>query len=1074
MHKTHFKIIIFLVLVLFRISFTQTGAKYLVIAHDNFIDAVKPLVEWKTKKGVPAVCIPLSQTGHTTDSIKSYIQNAYNIWNPTPEYILLVGSPNLLPSYSNNYDDYYADMSGNYRIELCIGRFHCQTLAQCSLMVAKSISYEKSVTTDDSLWYIKGTTIVREDTPPDSFYQPDCRYIRNLWLNSGNYIHVDSFLSTRGHNQDSVINAIDDGRAFLVFRGQSVSYWWPPFNVNPNNTNNGYKLPIIISGTCATMTLSPSENMLADAFVRAGTVQNPKGAVGFFGTTLVGSSISQYRGAVTRGFFQALYQDSIFTLGGAARRGKFIMDSLYPNQTRYREWNLLGDPELNVWTIKPRLLTVTYDSIASLQPTDFNVLVADGSNPICSAMVCIMMDSTIYTYDRTDSSGSATLTFTPQHAGTLQVTVTAQNYFPFEGTAIVNANFQDIGITQIVRPEGTIEIGLNDSIVPQARIMNYSNQIADFNVTFKIDTLYLQSKPASLAPNTEDTINFPVWFPISGTFNTRCSTYLIGDTNPTNDTASGFVTITLQSRDVCVMDIIAPTGVIITGTNILPSARIANLGSNAETFPVQFRIISGPDTIYSDDTLITIQSGQDSLIEFVQWAALPGSYQALVRTNLTGDFNPDNDTYSNNFSVSELGWQRLADVPLAPSGKTPKNGTSITSLNGKIYLLKANKTSDFYSFTPNTSTGTWTILTAVPLGTKDNGDGKDPKKGAAITGYDNKIYVLRGNKTSGFWCYNTEGSAGWQKLKNIPTGAKNPKDGSGLVYVNNGGEDCIFTMKGSKTNEFYLYFLNDDNWQSVASPSTGSSGKVGYKKGSCLTYDGDSLVYVLKGYYGDFFRYNILTNTWTELKRYDYKTYLNRDGKKKKVKDGSGLVYFDEAVYLLKGGKTNEFWKYDIGADNWEQMNPADIWDIPIGGGREVKSGGALCMLDNFFYAVKGNKTCEFYRHGPPASALTMNSHSTFSEGLMEKKSRLDQFRFTITPNPVNNIMMVKYNLPSSGQASIKLYNVNGELIKSYIHSNITNNGNIGIDVKLLPSGVYILRLESGNFKVARKIVLEK
>jgi len=416
--------------------FAQTGAKYLVISHNNFVNAVKPLVEWKTKKGVLAKCVPLSVTGSTPTQIKSYIQNAYNTWNPRPEFVLLVGSPDLLPS-NNQTDDYYADMTGSYQIELCIGRFHCATLAQCSLMVAKSIGYEKSETMHDSTWFVKGATIVREDNPPDAYYQADCRYIRTLWLGAG-YTHVDSFLSTQGHNQNDVINAINNGRAFVVYRGQAVSYWWSPFNVDPNSTNNGYKLPIVVSGTCATMTLDPGENMLGDAFVRAGTVQNPKGAVAFFGTTVVSGSCSQYRSAVTKGFFRALYQDSIFTLGGAAKRGKFIMDSLLPNQTYYKEWNLLGDPELNVWTKKPQKLTVNHDTLVFLQPTNFSVLVTTSGNPVRNALVCVLQDSTVYSYGYTDNNGMVTLSFTPQHIGTLQVTVTAHNYFPYEGSVQVS------------------------------------------------------------------------------------------------------------------------------------------------------------------------------------------------------------------------------------------------------------------------------------------------------------------------------------------------------------------------------------------------------------------------------------------------------------------------------------------------------------------------------------------------------------------------------------------------------------------------------------------------------------
>ncbi|MEO0114049.1 MAG: C25 family cysteine peptidase [candidate division WOR-3 bacterium] len=1044
------------------ISLAQTGARYLVIAHDTFVDAIRPLVEWKTKKGVKAVCVPLSQIGATPDQIKSYIQNAYNNWNPQPEYVLLVGSPNLLPSYNNAFDDYYADMTGNYQIELCIGRFPCPTVAKCSVMVAKTIGYEKSETMHDSTWFIKGTTIVREDVPPDPYYQSDCRYIRNLWLNYGNYIHVDSFLSTQGHNQDSVINAINNGRAFVVFRGQSVGSWYWPFNVNPNLTNNGYKLPIVVSGTCATITLAPNEAMLGDSFLRVGTVQNPKGAVGFFGTSQVGSNISQYRGAVTRGFFRALYEENIFTMGGAAKRGKFIMDSLYPNQTRYREWNLLGDPELNVWTSQPKKLTVVHDTILFLQPTIFPVTVSCSGAPVNQALVCVMMDSTIYAYDYTDSTGSVVFSITPQHPGTLAVTVTAHNRFPYEGSA--NVILRDVGVTEIVVPQGITDS--TNPIIPQSRVKNYGTTIETFNITFRIGTTYYQTRSKTLGPGVEDTVNFSPWTPTRGSYLVRCSTHLV-DNNPTNDTLSALVIV--RVFDVGVSQIIAPSGHISSGVLVLPTVRATNYGTEIQTFPVYFRICSSQDTIYSDDTTVTIAGNQNATLYFSPWLSQPGFYHSFVCTALGGDFNPTNDTLSNNFTVGEAGWQRLADVPTTPSGQPLKNGSCLAPLAGKIYLLKANNTSDFYCFTPNSTIGNWTPLKSIPLGTKENGEGKNPKKGAAMTASNDAVYVLRGNNTSGFWRY-TPFDDNWQKLKDIPAGSTNPKDGSGLVYVNKNGENCIFAMKGSKTTEFYLYFINGDSWRQLPPPSTGASGKPGYSKGSCLAYNGDSLVYVLKGNYGDFFQYNLLTNQWTELRRLDPKVFLNRENKKKKVKDGAGLVYFNGAIYLMKGGNTNEFWQYHIDDNTWLQMNPAEIWDIPMGGGKKVKSGGALCVLDNFFYATKGNKTCEFYRHGPPIHPQATKLNVPIS--IMGNKLPTDKIALMITPNPAKNVVTIKSEIATTQPVKIKFYRVTGELVD---FKTCYSQGNFYIiNISLLPSGIYFLQIETGKTTVNRKLVIEK
>ncbi|MDH5186997.1 MAG: T9SS type A sorting domain-containing protein, partial [candidate division WOR-3 bacterium] len=233
-----------------------------------------------------------------------------------------------------------------------------------------------------------------------------------------------------------------------------------------------------------------------------------------------------------------------------------------------------------------------------------------------------------------------------------------------------------------------------------------------------------------------------------------------------------------------------------------------------------------------------------------------------------------------------------------------------------------------------------------------------------------------------------------------------------------------------------------------------------------------SFVYILKGYYGDFFKYDIENNSWHELTRYDYKIFMSREGKKKKPKDGAGLVYYNNNVYMLKGGNTYEFWKYDIATDNWVQM--AEDWDIPIGGGKRVKGGGALTMFNNYFYASKGSNTDEFYRHSLPTIATTLTPPPLATdEGITGNTITTNQFELTIAPNPAINATAVKYNLPKPGRVSLRLYDISGKLINAYGNSNLSKNGIIMIDMESMPSGVYILRFDSGKITVTRKLVLK-
>lgn len=444
---------------LYSCSFAITGAKYLIITPDNFVSAVQPLADWKTKKGVKAKIVPTSVTGTSSSQIKSYITNAYNNWDIRPEYVLIAGSNSYVPA-SGSSDDFYADMTGSFRIELSVGRFPCSSVNQIQNLVAKSIAYERTPYLTDSTWFIKGTTIVREDgsNPPDNVFWENARYVHGLW-NHSYYTQIDSFSSARGNNSSNVTNAINNGRTFVMFRGESVTNWWSPFAMTPDNLSNGYKTPVIVSGTCATASMT-SSGYLGDNFVNAGTVSIPKGAVGFFGTTVVtsGQNLALNRGTVSKAFFDAVFAYGKNAMGDASRYAKLYIDSIQPpsySTVRYSEWVLFGDPELNLWTRVPQPLTVLHDTFISADSQDYMITVRMGNDNLPNALVCLMMDTTIYEYGRTNNSGEVTFTITPSVLDTISIIVTALNAIPYEKNIVVIASGINEGETNPTELENT-------------------------------------------------------------------------------------------------------------------------------------------------------------------------------------------------------------------------------------------------------------------------------------------------------------------------------------------------------------------------------------------------------------------------------------------------------------------------------------------------------------------------------------------------------------------------------------------------------------------------------------------
>jgi hypothetical protein len=143
-----------------------------------------------------------------------------------------------------------------------------------------------------------------------------------------------------------------------------------------------------------------------------------------------------------RGFWTALFTDSIFTLGDALVKAKLCFDNEFGTSQRkeYEGWNLVGDPELNVRTAVPRELTVTHAPAVYLGSDNFTVSVKSDMTPVEGAVVCLFKDDDVYEYGSTDALGEITLSVNPITPDTMWVTVTAYNYIPYEGYARALAN----------------------------------------------------------------------------------------------------------------------------------------------------------------------------------------------------------------------------------------------------------------------------------------------------------------------------------------------------------------------------------------------------------------------------------------------------------------------------------------------------------------------------------------------------------------------------------------------------------------------------------------------------------
>lgn len=549
--------------------------------------------------------------------------------------------------------------------------------------------------------------------------------------------------------------------------------------------------------------------------------------------------------------------------------------------------------------------------------------------------------------------------------------------------------------------------------------------------------------------------------------------------------------------DVGATAIIAPAGSIVQNTVVNPRVRIRNFSNYPAVCNLRLLIGTDYDTT---ETGIVVPAADSLVHPFAKtWtAAALGNYNITAYTILAGDVNPANDTAYGNCSVvtAPSGWRARASVPAGPKNKNVKDGGCLTynietgskdAKVGFVYALKGNNRCEFYKF--NTEDNTWATKESIPIIGRA-GKKKAVKKGAAITTsrvhitgpeWNSAIYAAKGNNCLEWWRYDPALSGTqtypWSQMADIPTGSRTVKEGAGAVtvkihYPADGSDtNFIYFLKGSGTQEFYRYNTVTDIWETKEPAPLGASSKP-WKNGSCITYAPEgNIIYALKGSYNEFFAYHIDSGTWTTLNPLPF---INRENKKKKVKEGAGIAYAGGVVYALKGGNTVEFWQYFADSGIWQQSSD----DLPLGGGKRVKGGGALTYGEAAFdqtaalYALKGNNTLEFYDY-PLTDQLTASS-PLYQNTATSSENHAALFALNVRPNPLSGATTISYSLPRAGNISLKLYDITGKLVTTLIAGQ-HQSGSYSLRVPRagLSAGVYLLKLETGTATATTKLIVE-
>ena len=421
---------------------------HVIITDSAYASSFQPLVDWHNQKGVRDTVITkawiyANYTGADTQKVRAFVMDAATNWGTT--YFLLGGETATVPfGYRLYYDQsapsdqYYSDYDNDWTNEVFVGRATVGSTAEVTLFVNKVLKYEKDPPrTDFSLdvlligMDVDGST--REEMLKDSIdaYIPAQFNVTKVY-DSQSTNHRTAVINALNAGQN-LVNHADHGNITVMCTGD-YHHTWSIGISDVDALTNDNQLSILVSLACEVNHMDASD-CISERFVMYNSNQ---AGVAFNGNTRNGLFYSGQPFSLSAGldkqWWVSLFSRSMHHLGQTLADAKHHYANT-DNYMRYCEWefNLLGEPEMPVWTDSLDSFTVTCASTAPGGSSSFPVHVEDATAgvPVDQAYVCLWKSNEVYLTAFTDAGGDVTFTPSPSSTeGYMYVTVTKQNYIP--------------------------------------------------------------------------------------------------------------------------------------------------------------------------------------------------------------------------------------------------------------------------------------------------------------------------------------------------------------------------------------------------------------------------------------------------------------------------------------------------------------------------------------------------------------------------------------------------------------------------------------------------------------------
>jgi hypothetical protein len=506
--------------------------EYVIITSPSFVSTFQPLADWKTQKGVPAQIVTTdwiyaNYSGYDdAEKVRNFIRDAYQNWGTI--WVLLGGDTNVVPEriawamdceagYYPGENDircdlYFSDLDGTWDAngnhiygevedsvdmypDVFVGRASCSDQTKALALVNKLLTYETNPPADyttkmlfcaEILWSDPYTNSgLAKDLIDEKYVPPQFDPITKLYEDLGNETKA-AVIAAMNEGQN-IIN--HDGHANYQVMGVGDGYL---YRSDMDALYNGPRNSILFSIGCYPAAID--YDCIGEHFINNAN----GGGVAFIGNSRYGwgspgNPEYGYSDRYDREFHGALFERDFYHIGATIADMKTFFVPWSQQENVYRwcmyQTNLLGEPEMPIWTDTPQEMMVEYSDTVPEGSSIFSVTVFDAggsSRPVPGALVCLMKTDEIYQRGLTDSQGQIDFEISPSSGGPLQVTVTAHNFMPYQDSAWVAGEgpyvlYHSHQIDDVSLGNGDGMVNPGESISMPVTLKNYGNDIA-YNV----------------------------------------------------------------------------------------------------------------------------------------------------------------------------------------------------------------------------------------------------------------------------------------------------------------------------------------------------------------------------------------------------------------------------------------------------------------------------------------------------------------------------------------------------------------------------------------------------------------